>query len=202
MSMTRIGILALCVAALIVVNCEREAPEIAEDSAPVELVAARWDEAERGPRWTEAALTALDTHGAPLVKLVPDDIERYCPEYAEASERERKAFWVNLLASISFHESTWRPDVSGGNGRWHGLMQISPATAEGYGCTAQSAEALKNGRRNVACALRIMATTVTRDGVISAGMRGIAADWGPFHQERKRTDIQSYTRELPYCSSQ
>ena len=162
-------------------------------------MAARWDEAERAPLWTGAALAALDEHGAPLVKTVPDDIERYCPDYADASEEERKAFWVNLIASLSFHESTWRPDVSGGDGRWHGLLQIAPATARGYGCVAGSATDLKVGALNVSCGIRIMAHTVTRDGVISRGMRGVAADWGPFHQERKRTDIQSYTRELPYC---
>ena len=199
MSVTRLGAFGIILAAVVFVSCAREPSDIAEQSVEVAPVSARWDEAERGPRWTEAALVALDTHGAPLVKLVPADIDRYCPDYADASERERKAFWVNLLASLSYHESTWRPDASGGDDQWHGLLQISPATAEGYGCAAQSAEELKNGRRNVACALRIMAVTVPRDGVISRDMRGVAADWGPFHQERKRTDIQNYTRELPYC---
>ncbi len=202
MSMTRIGILALILAALIVVSCARKPSEIVEQEPSVELISARWDEAEQGPLWTQAALTALNSHGAPLVKLVPADIDRYCPNYADASEAERRAFWVNLIASLSYHESTWRPEVSGGDGRWHGLLQISPATAKGYGCGAQSAAALKDGSRNVACALRIMAVTVPRDGVISEGFRGIAADWGPFHQERKRTDIQTYTRGLSYCSNQ
>ena len=151
------------------------------------------------PGLAAAAVTSLDTHGADLVKMVPADIDLYCPGYARANAEARKAFWVNLVASLSYHESTWRPDVSGGGGRWHGLLQISPATAQGYGCKAQDAAALKNGALNVSCGIRIMAETVPRDGVISQGMRGVAADWGPFHQATKRQDIMSYTRTLPYC---
>ena len=44
-----------------------------------------------------------------------------------------------------------------------------------------------------------MAETIPRDGVISAGMRGAAADWGPFHQQSKREDIQNDTRSLEVC---
>ena len=49
-------------------------------------------------------------------------------------------------------------------------------------------------------ALRIMAVTVPRDGVVSAGMRGVAADWGPFHSRTKRTDMMKWTRAQPYCA--
>jgi len=107
--------------------------------------------------------------------MVPEDIQNYCPDYASATERQRKAFWVNLIASLSYHESTWRPDVSGGDGRWHGLLQIAPATARGYGCVAGNAADLQVGAMNVSCGIRIMAETVTRDGVISRGMRGVVA---------------------------
>ena len=84
-------------------------------------------------------------------------------------------------------------------GQWHGLLQISPATARGYGCNAGTAGALKDGGANLSCGLRIMAVTVPRDGVISAGMRGVAADWGPFHQASKRADIQAITRNSSVC---
>ena len=43
---------------------------------------------------------------------------------------------------------------------------ISPATARSYGCEATSAEALNDGEANIACAIRIMSRTVTRDGVV------------------------------------
>lgn len=198
MNMARIGILGLGVIALVAFACSRS-PKPESTVAIQGPVKVRWDTEERSARWTRAAMKALDSYGAPLVALVPDDIDQYCPAYLQASEPQRKAFWVNLIASLSFHESTWRPEVSGGGDRWYGLLQIAPATARGYGCNASTANELKDGALNVSCGIRIMAETVPRDGVISRGMRGVAADWGPFYQERKRNDIQSYTQNLPYC---
>ncbi|MGI9394099.1 MAG: transglycosylase SLT domain-containing protein [Boseongicola sp.] len=194
--MRRIALALIAVSAILLYACGR-APS-PEPGTPGYLPA-RWDGAQGGASWTTAALFALETHGAPLVKMVPTDIQDYCPRYEAAGVQSRKAFWVNLLASLSFHESTWNPNASGGDGRWHGLLQIAPATARGYGCQAGDADRLKDGALNVSCGLRIMAVTVPRDGVISAGMRGVAADWGPFHQPRKRNEIQSFTKSLPYC---
>jgi hypothetical protein len=162
-------------------------------------ITARWDGLPEAEEWTEATLQALDGHGAALVETVPADISTYCPAYPEADETQRKAFWVNMLAALAKHESTYRPTASGGGGKWHGLLQISPGTARGYGCRAKSASDLKDGAANLSCAVRIMAVTVPRDGVISRNMRGIAADWGPFHQSRKRTDMQAWTSASPYC---
>ncbi len=150
-------------------------------------------------QWTGTAMDALDAYGAALVHTVPADIDVYCPGYRDADAEDRKAFWVTFLSALAKHESTWRPDASGGGGAWHGLLQISPQTAKGYGCQARSAEALKDGGANLSCGIRIMSVTVPRDGVISAGMGGVAADWGPFHQASKRADIQARTRSAPVC---
>jgi hypothetical protein len=198
MNMARLGVVGLGVIAVVAFACAR-APNPVSSGVVQGPVKVRWDTEERGAHWTRAAMAALDSHGSPLIALVPEDIAQYCPGYQDASPRVRKAFWVNLIASLSYHESTWRPDVSGGEGEWHGLLQIAPATARGYGCVAGDADALKDGALNVSCGIRIMAETVPRDDVISRGMRGIAADWGPFHQESKRNDIKAYTRGLSYC---
>lgn len=187
----------LAAAALLLSACNI-APERAETAEPLVPVA-RWDHHPEATVWTQATLEALDGPGAPLVALVPGDIETWCPGYGTATAEQRKAFWVGLLSALAKHESTWRPDVSGGGGKWHGLLQISPGTARGYGCAAQSASALKDGGANLRCAIRIMGRTVARDGVIAAGGRGVAADWGPFHQAGKRADMQAWTREQPYC---
>lgn len=167
--------------------------------APLELPAARWDHKPQADDWTSATLAALASHGRPLIETVPDDIEAWCPAYPTAGPAARKAFWVGLLSALAKHESTWRPEVSGGGGKWHGLVQISPGTARGYGCRASSAPELKNGEANLSCAVRIMAVTVPRDGVVSRGMRGVAADWGPFHQSSKREDMRSWIRAQDYC---
>ena len=159
----------------------------------------RWDHRPEGEAWTRTALQSLGDHGARLPALVPADIEAWCPAYAAAPESQRKLFWAGLISALAKHESTWRPEAVGGGGRWFGLVQIAPATARGYGCAARSGAALKDGAANLRCAIRIMARTVPRDGVVSRGMRGVAADWGPFHSSRKREDMRAWMRAQPYC---
>ena len=163
----------------------------------------RWDHRPESHRWTEASLTALQSHGAALPQIVPADIETFCPGYEDASLGERRLFWTGLLSALAKHESTWRPEAAGGGGRWIGLLQIAPGTAQAYGCEAQNAAALKNGAANLSCAIRIISRTVTRDGVVGAkGRGGIAADWGPFTVSEKRAEMAAWTRSQPYCRSE
>ena len=165
-----------------------------------ELPDLRWDHVNGSDRWTRAAMRALASHGSELVDTVPRDIAEWCPAYPEASDDDRTAFWAGLLSTLSKHESTYRPNAVGGGGLWYGLVQILPATARGYGCEARSGDALKDGALNMSCAVRIMASTVPRDGVVARGMRGVAADWGPFHSERKREDMRTWLRAQPFCN--
>lgn len=160
----------------------------------------RWDHVRGSGRWTRAAMRALESHGDRLIETVPRDIDEWCPAYPEASEWDRKAFWAGLLSTLSKHESTYRQTAVGGDGLWYGLVQILPATARGYGCEARSGEALKDGELNMSCAVRILNRTVPRDGVVSRGMRGVAADWGPFHSSRKREDMRHWLSEQPFCN--
>ncbi|MFV0360860.1 transglycosylase SLT domain-containing protein [Tropicimonas sp.] len=171
----------------------------ASSKTPTSAYSMRWDHRPESDRWTSTAVSALRTHGSALPATVPQDIENWCPGYADASQAEREAFWVGLISALAKYESTWNPAAVGGGGRWFGLVQISPATAQSYGCAAKSGSALKDGANNVSCAIRIMARTVTRDGVVSQGMRGVAADWGPFHTAAKREDMKAWTRSQPFC---
>ncbi|MEO0750643.1 MAG: transglycosylase SLT domain-containing protein [Pseudomonadota bacterium] len=171
-------------------------PPIREDHIPK----TRWAHLQGTDLWTRSAISALKSHGAPLVSMVPADIDDWCPAYPTASKKGRRAFWVGFLSALAKHESTYRPQVVGGGGRWYGLLQILPATARGYGCRARSGAALKHGPSNLSCGVRIMAVTVLRDGVVSRRGRGVAADWGPLVNRRKRSDMQAWTRRQPYCT--
>lgn len=167
--------------------------------------AMRWSHVPDSKEWNEAALQALNTHGNTLVEMVPEDIDRWCPEYAEADRSAREAFWVGFMSALAKHESTYRQTAVSSNGKWFGLLQISPATARGYDCRAESGEALKDGGANLSCAIRIMAVTVPRDGVIhdyDGRWRGVAADWGPLRVESKRRDISAWLKDQPFCSAQ
>lgn len=159
----------------------------------------RWEHVPGSVLWTRAALSALKGHGQPLTTMVPGDIAEWCPAYATAAPDKRRAFWVGFLSALAKHESTYRAQAVGGGGRWHGLLQILPATARGYGCRAVDGAGLRHGPDNLSCAIRIMAKTVTRDGVVSRGKRGVAADWGPLHSSAKRDDMMRWTRAQSYC---
>lgn len=163
----------------------------------------RWEHMEGHAVWTRAALSALKSHGKPLVELVPRDIDTWCPAYRRAVPAQRRAFWVGFMSSLAKHESTYRPWAVGGGGRWYGLLQILPATARGYKCHVGTGEALKNGAANLSCAARIMAYTVPRDGVIHgySGRKGlgVTADWGPMHSRAKRRDMAGWLRKQTYC---
>ncbi|WP_235862305.1 transglycosylase SLT domain-containing protein [Roseovarius litorisediminis] len=177
-------------------------PGFVGDNPPVRdgnIPRTRWEHRAEALLWTRSTLSALRAHGAPLVQLVPGDIANWCPAYPQADADRRRAFWVGFLSALAKHESTYRPDAVGGGGKWFGLLQIKPSTARGYKCRAGSGAALKNGPDNLSCAVRIMAVTVPRDGVVSRGMGGVAADWGPLHNRSKRNDMMAWTRAQSYC---
>ncbi|MFK7879115.1 transglycosylase SLT domain-containing protein [Roseobacter sp.] len=175
-----------------------------ESSNAAELPLMRWSNMPNHQLWNEAALKALSSHGQPLTNMVPEDIAQWCPYYEVADERARQAFWIGFMSALAKHESTYKPGAVGGDGKWFGLLQISPATARGYKCRAGSGEALKDGGENLSCAIRIMAVTVPRDGVIFARdpkWRGVAADWGPMRSEPKRRDMAGWVKQQPYCQA-
>lgn len=163
----------------------------------------RWSHMPNQSLWNAAALEALAEHGKPLVDTVPLDIAGWCPYYPQADDTGRAAFWVGFMSALAKHESTYKPRAVGGGGKWFGLLQIAPATARGYKCRAGTGEALKKGADNLSCAIRIMAVTVPRDGVIATKdgrWRGVAADWGPMRSANKRQDMSNWLKNQPYCA--
>lgn len=178
---------------------ELDQPRLSPPVRAANLPRTRWEHVPGSGIWTRAALAALKDHGKALPDMVPADIIDWCPAYAQATPEGRRAFWVGFLSALVKHESTYRHTAVGGGGRWYGLTQILPSTARRYGCRARDGSALKHGPDNLSCAVRIMARTVPRDGVVSRGMRGVAADWGPLHSSRKRQDMMAWTRSQSYC---
>ncbi len=166
---------------------------------PPFTAAARWDGHGEGRDWSVAAMRAIDAAPRDLREVVPADIDAWCPGYERNPPHLRAAFWVGTVSALARHESTFREDAVGGGGAWHGLLQISPATARGYGCEAATGEALRDGEANLACAIRIMSRTVSRDGVVAAGGGGIAADWGPMSREGLREQMREWVRGQSYC---
>lgn len=185
-----LGLVGLCLVAACSGRAERGGSDL-----PV----TQWDFRPDAEVLTEAALAALDTHGAALPAGTPADVRDWCPAYLRADTEDRAAFWTGFLSALAKYESTWNPEAVGGGGQWFGLTQISPATARGYGCRATTGTALLDGPANLSCAIRIMAVTVPRDGVIAEGRGGVAADWAPLLSASKRESMRAWTAAQPYC---
>lgn len=169
------------------------------------LPAARWDSKPDGAMWTRAAMSAIRSHAPQLDDVVPRDIETWCPGYASNPDHLRQAFWVGMMSSLAFYESTLRPEAVGGGNQWFGLLQIYPPTARGYECRARTGPALTNPAANLSCAARIMNVTVARDRAVAVHdgrWRGVAADWGPMTTAAKRNAMSAWTRQQSYCQVQ
>jgi hypothetical protein len=164
------------------------------------LPAMRWDHRPEAIVWTTKALQTVERNDAALTDLVPQDIDTWCPGYRDADVEDRRAFWVGLFSALAKHESTWNPRASGGGGAWVGLVQIDPRTARGYGCAAQTAEALKDGAANLACAIRIASVQVPKDNMVAGnGRQGVGRDWGPMRSSEKRAEMAAWTRAQSWC---
>lgn len=162
-------------------------------------VVARWDHRAEATAWNDAAMTALQTHGAAMLDLTPRDAAEFCPAYETAAPEGRAAFWVAFMSGLARYESGHRPEAAGAGGRYQGLLQISPATARFHGCEMGDARGLYDGATNLACAVRIATRAVVRDGVVASGRGGMAADWPPLRDPAKRADIAAFTRAVPAC---
>lgn len=178
------------------------APEAAgrltSPAAQAAIPTMRWGARSEGDQWARETLAALDSHGVALVSNVPGDVAAFCPAYSSQGPDERRAFWAGFLSSLAKHESTWNPRAKGGGGKWLGLMQIAPSTWRGYGCSGE----ILDGGDNLACAVKIMAKQVGRDGVIAGGgKQGVGRDWAPIQSSSKRADIAGWTRQQSYCST-
>lgn len=175
-----------------------EASRGASDVVPV----TQWDHRPEAQEWTVSTMSAIAGHGRPLIETPLADIDTFCPGFRSASEAERQAFWVGLFSGLAKYESTWNPRAAGAGGRYRGLLQIFPATAQHHGCRINGAGELYEGPKNLSCAVRIASAAVARDGVVAGApgnWGGVAADWPPLRDASKRTEIANFTRAQSYC---
>jgi hypothetical protein len=161
----------------------------------------RWDGRSGSQAWSMALMMEIQRHPRTFLAKTPRDINAFCPGFAEGSSSDRAAFWAAILSGIARHESGSNPRAAGAGGRYLGLMQISPATANHYGCDAEGSDLL-NGGANMTCAVKIAARNVSRDGLVvgqSGAWRGVARDWMVLRDKSAREDIFGWIKKQPYC---
>ena len=77
----------------------------------------RWTHQPDHLLWNGVALAALKSHGKPLTDMVPRDIAEWCPKYPQATDDERRAFWLGFMSALAKFESTFKPRAIGGGGQ-------------------------------------------------------------------------------------
>ena len=82
-------------------------------------------------------------------RQVPRDVQRFCPRFYDMSETDKRAFWAYFFQALAGAEAGLNPttgahhtepevsvpdSVTGMSGRTEGLLQLTYADAERYGC--------------------------------------------------------------------
>ena len=182
--------------------------------AQASLDYAAWAKANKDGSWTRTAESAVANSA--LVKLVPKDVQYFCPGYPKASAQQRQKFWVGLLSAMAKPESNFQPqrfyqekfrDAKGQQVVSRGLLQISieSANQKRYGCAIPYPAKLHDPATNLACGVKILTKWVTTDGVIAKHPKarqhqGGSRYWSTLRPQRGHLrTIANFTRALPFC---
>jgi hypothetical protein len=170
--------------------------------------------------WTEHLYNAVSTDGENLVKVVPRNIQHFCPNFKDLDREERIAFWVRLISVMAGYESsynfktTFKEPSSGVLSS--GLMQMSVNSVQlpHYDCSMisddddQAQKDLFDPKKNLSCAVRIINHWVGRDGTIvefannANGVegdeywQGLARYWGVFRHKRIKSGPDEFWAEI------
>jgi hypothetical protein len=175
---------------------------------------AAWSEKNLDGSWTR--MTEQAVAQSPLVKLVPADVQSFCPLYASLPQQQRSKFWVALFSAMAKPESNFKPqsfyqekfkDAQGRRVISRGLLQISHESANQsrYACDIKQPHSLHDPKVNLSCGVKIMSKWVQTDGVISQPRwskdpKGGARYWSTLRPQRgKVQSIANFTRQLPFC---
>jgi hypothetical protein len=171
---------------------------------------AAWAKKDKTGQWT--AITEAAVKASPLPKLVPVDVDKFCPGYANLAMDDRMVFWTGLVSIIARPESNFKPETTytenftDAHGQLvvsRGLLQISieSANQEAYGCKIKDQKSLHDPAGNLRCGVRILSALVSRDKVIASWgnkpIRGGARYWSTLRESHKHLDeLSGFTTHL------
>lgn len=120
----------------------KPAPPTPIDKKKAELGGKSWN-----PDWDQIIEKALPPEM--LSSQVPRDVRRFCPRFYDMAEADKRAFWAYFFQALAGAEAgldpktrahhtqpevSTRDKVSGMSGRTEGLLQLTYADEERYGC--------------------------------------------------------------------
>lgn len=141
--------------------------------------------------WTDWALAAVQDAGLEFLK--PLDATSFCPKGMSAHN------WVHLLASMAKYESGFDPnqvyrESFGVNSI--GLLQLS-VSDKAYGCAFKAEADVKDPKKNIECAVKILKKWVPADEVISNSKnKGGARYWSVLRPTGKLSDVKVTLKPL------
>ena len=150
---------------------------------------AAWGNRKRGKAWSAETLRLIES--AKLFNVVPTDIDSFCPNYRNADQKTRSAFWLMLISAMAKKESGldtaalyvepfMNRDSEYVVGR--GLLQVAMDDKEANGCRIRDTLDLFHAKVNLACGIHILNKLVRKDLRIGSyrgekNGRGIARYW-------------------------
>ena len=172
-----------------------------------------WDRSvTQGTEWTQYTLNALDSDGKSLIAANPSDMNKFCPAYSGLSDSDKAQVWVRIISAMAYQESGFRTGASHiesftadrQKSTSVGLLQLSMASGNEYGCHFESNDDVRNAEKNIHCAVLILAHWVPSDGRLagsdSGGWKGGARYWGVLRSNNATQLIMRHTKALPLCN--
>lgn len=144
---------------------------------------ADWDKHANAAAWTGFVLEGLSA--STLAAATTADSAEFWPGYAAADDADRQQFWLMLISAVVKEESDFDPNCVFEkppplSQKSIGPMQLSRSDTS-YGCDFPDENAVKDPRRNLMCAVRVLDRLVNRDGRIGGDQahlkKGGAAYW-------------------------
>jgi hypothetical protein len=166
-------------------------------------------------RFTEEAVKASS-----LPKVVPIDIDKFCPAYKGKTEVDRIIFWTGLISIIARPESNFKPettytesfpDAQGKKVISRGLLQISieSANQKRYSCAIGKSKDLHDPKTNLTCGVKILDAWVKADNVVAtySGQNPIGGGryWSTLREKsdpkkNHLPELTKFTRSLSVCT--
>lgn len=109
--------------------------------------------------WRKTVFNELSRKKYPLFfePKAPSDLVKYCPNFYNLTDEEKKIIWLRVLDGMVFFESTCNPNAKarGPNGTAYGLLQLHAGREHDYQRSCRKNDS-KNGPRSLTCGLNMI----------------------------------------------